>query len=195
MFLPADSVYFHLPALSHGSPHLFGISCYKQILASKLEEKDKGSDITRSYVQKALCVITRKGLYGLLHAPLQAMTRVFFDPSNFADYTMLEQLFRSMNNTCSRDVDDSQVFTMLSPRRLVMGLKHNLLGLFKLLFLEALDTLSPDLGALPQPGLGGAGRRLRNPSTGDQHLDPGAAEPDAWPAAEPRRGGLRHPNP
>lgn len=65
------------------------------------------------------------------------MTRVFFDTTNFADYSMLEHLHKSMNNACSRDVDDSQVFTALSPRRLVMGLRHNVLGLFKLLFLEA----------------------------------------------------------
>ena len=37
-----------------------------QVAAKMLQDKDRGADITRSYVQKSLCVISRKGLYGLL---------------------------------------------------------------------------------------------------------------------------------
>jgi len=47
-----------------------------QVLASALLDKDRSADITRSYVQKSLCLITRKGLYGLLQVLYSTRNRI-----------------------------------------------------------------------------------------------------------------------
>ena len=54
--------FFHLPDLENPRKTIFGISCYRQIDASKLVNKT--ADITRTTVQKSVCVLSRLPLYG-----------------------------------------------------------------------------------------------------------------------------------
>lgn len=57
-----DTIYFHLPHPKHTHKTIFGISCYRQISAEQLKEKDE--DVTRGTVQKSVVVLSELPLYG-----------------------------------------------------------------------------------------------------------------------------------
>lgn len=60
-----DTIYFHLPHPKNTQKTIFGISCYRQISAEKLKEKDE--DVTRGTVQKSVVVLSELPLYGELN--------------------------------------------------------------------------------------------------------------------------------
>jgi len=51
------------------------VSCYRQIPADQLQQEDS---ISRGFVQKAVCIISKIPLYGELRAKLQEATQAFF---------------------------------------------------------------------------------------------------------------------
>lgn len=57
-----DTIYFHLPHPRNTHKTIFGISCYRQISAEQLKEKDE--DVTRGTVQKSVVVLSELPLYG-----------------------------------------------------------------------------------------------------------------------------------
>lgn len=57
-----DLIYFHLPHPRNTHKTIFGISCYRQISAEQLKEKDE--DVTRGTVQKSVVVLSELPLYG-----------------------------------------------------------------------------------------------------------------------------------
>lgn len=68
---------------------VFGISCCQQVDASEL--KWKSSEVTRSAVQKAVCVITaRPWELGGLREKLRVVTRAWFAQRDFRDGEILE---------------------------------------------------------------------------------------------------------
>uniref|UniRef100_A0A183EI83 UDENN domain-containing protein n=1 Tax=Gongylonema pulchrum TaxID=637853 RepID=A0A183EI83_9BILA len=75
-------IYFLLPSLDNPNRSVFGISCYRQILAKDL--LNKSTDVTRSTVQKSVCVLSRIPLFGVLTAKLQLITEVYFNERDFA---------------------------------------------------------------------------------------------------------------
>ena len=58
-----DTIYFHLPHPKNTHRTIFGISCYRQISAEQLKEKDE--DVTRGTVQKSVVVLSELPLYGM----------------------------------------------------------------------------------------------------------------------------------
>ncbi|VDK42796.1 unnamed protein product [Gongylonema pulchrum] len=78
----SDVIYFLLPSLDNPNRSVFGISCYRQILAKDL--LNKSTDVTRSTVQKSVCVLSRIPLFGVLTAKLQLITEVYFNERDFA---------------------------------------------------------------------------------------------------------------
>ena len=52
------------------------VSCYRQIKASLLPQEDS---ISRTFVQKAVVVLTKVPIYGELRAKLQPTTQALFD--------------------------------------------------------------------------------------------------------------------
>ncbi|KAK2564980.1 Late secretory pathway protein AVL9-like protein [Acropora cervicornis] len=133
-----DSSYFHLPALStdNGSQStVFGVSCFKQIDSKEL--KNKMDDVTRSTVQKSVCVLSYLPLYGYLKEKIQVATRVYFNEKDFARTEILEQLYRSLNMSVSPSLmEESLLFVGLSAIELLTTFRHRVLVLFKLLLLE-----------------------------------------------------------
>ena len=67
--------FFHLPDLEDPRKTIFGISCYRQIDASKLINKTE--DITRTTVQKSVCVLSRLPLYGHIQVGVGTNQRYF----------------------------------------------------------------------------------------------------------------------
>ncbi|XP_067020335.1 late secretory pathway protein AVL9 homolog [Acropora muricata] len=78
---------------------VFGVSCFKQIDSKEL--KNKMDDVTRSTVQKSVCVLSYLPLYGYLKVKIQVATRVYFNEKDFARTEILEQLYRSLNMSVS----------------------------------------------------------------------------------------------
>ena len=58
----SDTAFFHLPDLENPRKTIFGISCYRQIAAADV--KNPTEKITRGFVQKSVCVLSRLPLYG-----------------------------------------------------------------------------------------------------------------------------------
>ncbi|CCF50566.1 hypothetical protein NDA11_000665 [Ustilago hordei] len=82
-----DFCYFHLhcPKLSHST--IFGISCNRQIAADALLKK--GSEVTRSTVQKAIVVLAKEPVFGPIREKLGIVTRAFFAQGDLADVDIL----------------------------------------------------------------------------------------------------------
>eukprot|EP00123_Amoebidium_parasiticum_P004169 comp15454_c0_seq1/m.12424 comp15454_c0_seq1/g.12424 ORF comp15454_c0_seq1/g.12424 comp15454_c0_seq1/m.12424 type:complete len:600 (-) comp15454_c0_seq1:225-2024(-) len=133
-----DMIYFNLPSANTNPEDfttIFGVSCYRQIAASELS--NKSSDITRSYVQKSLCVLSKKPLYGLLGAKLFAVSGAFFQQKDFSEISVLQECYEHISTTIRSDVtDEASMFTDVSIRSLVRKFRFRTLQLFKLLMLE-----------------------------------------------------------
>lgn len=136
-----DSSFFHLPSLSTditinaSQSTVFGVSCFKQIDSKEL--KIKTDDITRSTVQKSVCVLSCLPLYGYLKEKIQVATRVYFDEKDFARTEILEELYKSLNVPISAGLmEESLLCVGLSVNELVTKFRHKILVLFKLLLLE-----------------------------------------------------------
>ncbi|EPB76086.1 hypothetical protein ANCCEY_04814 [Ancylostoma ceylanicum] len=78
----SDTIFFILPSRERSGEAIFGISCYRQIAAEELVSKT--DDVTRSTVQKSVCVLSRVPLFGALRAKLEVITRAYFAERDFA---------------------------------------------------------------------------------------------------------------
>ncbi|GAA5891353.1 hypothetical protein JCM8208_002596 [Rhodotorula glutinis] len=96
-----DYSYFHLvlPSVAPDET-IFGISCNRQIPADQL--LNKGKDVTRSTVQKAIVVLASKPIFGPLRDKLGVVTRSFFAQRDFDDKAILVDLFRSFDPALAR---------------------------------------------------------------------------------------------
>lgn len=72
-----DTVYFNLPSLNDQAESIFGISCYRQIPVEKL--KIRTADVTRSSVQKSVCVLAKLPIYGYIEVKLALIADAFFE--------------------------------------------------------------------------------------------------------------------
>lgn len=133
-----DTSLFHLPCRStaiHKQSTVFGVSCYKQVDSKDL--KAKNDDVTRSTVQKSVCILSCLPLYGYLREKLQVATRVYFDEKDFSRTGILEELYKNLNMSLSPSLmEESLLFVGLSVVELVRKFRHRVLILFKLLLLE-----------------------------------------------------------
>ncbi|KAK6100737.1 Transport protein Avl9 family protein [Brugia pahangi] len=130
-----DVIYFLLPSLDDPNRSVFGISCYRQISAKDL--LNKSTDVTRSSVQKSVCVLSRVPLFGILTAKLQLITKAYFNERDFAKVDVLCQLYENLCEMFPDAVTDEQAAVMdISVQSLVTTFRHRVLVLFKLLLLE-----------------------------------------------------------
>ncbi|XP_066261043.1 late secretory pathway protein AVL9 homolog [Euwallacea similis] len=129
-----DTVFFHLPSLTNAKETVFGISCFRQISVEKL--KNRTSDITRTTVQKSVCVLSRIPLYGQIQVKMALITHAYFDEGDFSKVSILEDTFHHLNAVMSQADIQQQTFVGLSARDLILQWKHKAILLFKLLLLE-----------------------------------------------------------
>ncbi|XP_059165254.1 late secretory pathway protein AVL9 homolog [Physella acuta] len=130
-----DTVYFVLPGRSDTPHTIYGVSCYRQMDAKDLINKT--ADVTRSTVQKSVCVLSRLPLFGLIQAKLELITHAYFDERDFSQVALLEQTYKNLNASLTQSLlEGTQVFLGLSARELVTLYKHKVIILFKLLMLE-----------------------------------------------------------
>ncbi|EFO26146.2 hypothetical protein LOAG_02340 [Loa loa] len=130
-----DVIYFLLPSLNDPNRSVFGISCYRQISTKDL--LNKSTDVTRSSVQKSVCVLSRVPLFGVLTAKLQLITKAYFNERDFAKVDVLRQMYENLCEMFPDTVADEQAAVMdISVQSLVTTFRHRVLVLFKLLLLE-----------------------------------------------------------
>lgn len=151
--------------LFRGNPNhletLFGCSCVRQVKTTELppEELERNKDITRSIVQKAVVVITRKQpVFNKIKEKLSIITHSYFQQSNFTNFELLDNLFDNLNESFTLvEEDDSSVrlypaeaalletkknerqeefFVNLNLRHILSQFKGNLLVILKALLLE-----------------------------------------------------------
>lgn len=80
---------------------LFGCSCVRQVKTSDMsqEELDRNKEITRSIVQKAVVVITRKQpIFTKIKEKLSIITHSYFQQSTFTNFDLLQSLFDNLND-------------------------------------------------------------------------------------------------
>ncbi|KAL4705765.1 hypothetical protein ACJJTC_006546 [Scirpophaga incertulas] len=127
----SDIIFFTLPGLSEPEHTVFGISCFRQIPVEQVVLKTE--DMTRSSVQKSVCVICRAPLFGRLAIKLELVVRAWFLQGDFSQTKLLEDAFKHLNN-CPIQMD--QMLEGLSVQRLIENWRHKALLLFKLLLLR-----------------------------------------------------------
>lgn len=88
---------------------LFGCSCVRQIKTADMspEEVARNKDITRSIVQKAVVVITRKQpVFTKIKEKLSIITQTYFEQRDFDDFSLLDSLFDNLNGTFKLGEDE-----------------------------------------------------------------------------------------
>jgi len=127
--------FFHLPDLVDPRKTIFGISCYRQIDASKV--KNPTADVTRGTVQKSVCVLSRLPLYGHIQVKMALITEAFFHEGDFSRLDLIHETYDNLSACLTDDlVRTQQLYVGLSARKLVQSLAHRTLVLFKLSLLE-----------------------------------------------------------
>ena len=141
-----DTVFFTLPTLVNSKETVYGCSCYRQISTTDL--KFKSPDITRSSVQKAVCVLLKTPIYGYIEVKLTLIAQTFFEQGDFSNVDILIKAFNQLNACLSPEspLNDngshlsthsiSHLHVGLELRELMIKWRHKILLLFKLLLLE-----------------------------------------------------------
>ncbi|KAH8915900.1 hypothetical protein BT69DRAFT_1340766 [Atractiella rhizophila] len=126
-----DHAYFHLFLPSLSGSTVFGISCNRQILSSSL--LNRGANITRSTVQKAVVVLADKPIFGPIRDRLGVITRAYFEQRDFEDRRILEEFYGSLVDGVGGETD---LYMGTSLRELIHRFRFKTLTLLKLLLLQ-----------------------------------------------------------
>lgn len=90
-----DYNFFNFEALWKGKKRmLFGVSYFKQIKATQ-EMMSKNHEIKRSYLQKAIAVVSTLPLFGYLKLRLASTTKAFFN--EFDNYSLIDAAYRELS--------------------------------------------------------------------------------------------------
>ncbi|KAJ1984911.1 hypothetical protein H4R34_000362 [Dimargaris verticillata] len=102
-----DLSYFHLPTTdpdpatsSDAQPRttaVFGLSCYRQVNSSHL--KVRTSDITRTFVQKAVVLLLAKPVFGFVQDRLAKATELYFGQGDFAQTKVLASCYQQVHQS------------------------------------------------------------------------------------------------
>ena len=130
----SDSVYFTLPFPSDRSQSVYGVACSRQIDVRKLHTVHK--DITRSTVQKSVCVLCRFPAFNFIESRLEIVTHAYFNSKDFTSMTILHEAFDSFNMSITVSTALQVVHFGLSQRTLALHYHHRLLQIIKALLLQ-----------------------------------------------------------
>ena len=90
-----DYNFFNFEAVWKGKKRmLFGVSYFKQIKATQ-EMMNKNHEIKRSYLQKAIAVVSTLPLFGYLKLRLASTTKAFFN--EFDNYSLIDAAYRELS--------------------------------------------------------------------------------------------------
>ena len=126
---------------------LFGCSCVRQVKTSDLteEERERNKDITRSIVQKAIVVITRKQpIFTKIKDKLSIIAKSYFQQETFDNFEILDNLFENLNgqfklvdNEMHTELEqEEENYVNLNLKSTVAKFRLRFLIIFKSLLLE-----------------------------------------------------------
>ena len=140
-----DSVYFSLPGLPDSSYQsvdessqcsvVHGVACCRQLDAKDVLGAGR-EELTRSTVQKSVCVLSRLPLFGFIDAKLSLVTHAYFNSKDFSEVTILRDAYRHLNATLSTTLSPDVLNVGLSEQNLVNQFHHRLLQVFKGILLQ-----------------------------------------------------------
>lgn len=140
-----DYCYFHVLCPSLRATTVFGISCNRQIQSDVLI--NRGAQVTRSMVQKAIVILAMQPIFGPLRTKLGMVTRAFFAQRDLSNVSLLEEFYGTLESGLRRAppsggapaslVDGSNTLYMgTSIRECVYKWRFRTLLLLKLLLLQ-----------------------------------------------------------
>lgn len=142
-----DSVYFSLPcpettimSKSVGGDSscavVHGIACCRQLDSKDVLSRDE--ELTRSTVQKSVCVLSRIPVFGFIEAKLNLVTHAYFNSKDFSEVSILRDAYENLNVTLSATCSLSPELLNigLSQQDLVIQYHHRLLQILKVLLLR-----------------------------------------------------------
>ena len=135
-----DSVYFSLPEA--GSPSEFTSSCsvvYGVACCRQLDAKDvlsRSEELTRSTVQKSVCILSHIPVFGFIEAKLNLVTHAYFNSKDFSKVSILRDAYDHLNATLTASLSPEVLTIGLSQQDLVTQYHHRLLQVFKALLLR-----------------------------------------------------------
>ena len=90
-----DYNFFNFETLVKGKRRmLFGVSYFKQIKVTE-DMKEKNKEITRSFMQKAIAVVSYLPLFGYLKLRLSGTTKAFF--SDYTNYELINAAYKDLS--------------------------------------------------------------------------------------------------
>ena len=135
---------------------LFGCSCVRQLKTRELapEELERNKDITRSMVQKAVVVISRKQpIFTKIKEKLSIVTHSYFQQNELQNFEILESLFDNLNKSYKLGDNEIEVldfsiledpktrveeefFVNLDLKQSILRFKNDFMVIFKSLLLD-----------------------------------------------------------
>lgn len=107
---------------------LFGCLCVRQVKTADLsaEELERNKDITRSIVQKAVVVISRKQpIFTKIKEKLSIITHSYFQQANFTNFDVLEDLFHNLNDLFKLAEDEDHKSPLLPDESMLLENQKN----------------------------------------------------------------------
>ncbi len=127
-----ESVFFTLPDLHYPGKTVFGVACCRQIGANELPKVD--DEITRSTIQKSICVLCRYPVFGFIEAKLSLVTHAFFNAKDFSNVQILRETYDNINTSLSSSSQIvSSLYLDITLREVITLFQHRLLQIFKAL--------------------------------------------------------------
>lgn len=130
-----DTVFFNLPSLYDQTESIYGVSCYRQIPVEKL--KIRTADVTRSTVQKSVCILASLPIYGYIEVKLSLIAAAFFDQGDFSCTKILVNAYDQLNACLLNEPSPMRHLDVGLPLRdIVLKWRHKTLLLYKLMLLQ-----------------------------------------------------------
>ncbi|CAE7571670.1 Rsph1 [Symbiodinium sp. CCMP2592] len=102
--------------------------------------------VSRSSVQKAVCVLLRCPFFGLAQQRLSPVTQVFFEQRDFRCTDLLRDFDTQLDAVSFEKLPDTELYFGVHHAQLFRGLRHKLLSVLKAILLEAKVLVFPYLG-------------------------------------------------
>lgn len=130
-----DSVFFTLPSLADPIKQpVYGVACCRQIDSKDLPHACE--DVTRSTVQKSVCMLSRFPIFGFIEAKLKLVTHAYFNTKDFSDFQILQEAYEQLNMSINLKSALKVIDVGVSQRQQVLRYQHRLLQVFKSLLLR-----------------------------------------------------------
>ncbi|CAE8620839.1 unnamed protein product [Polarella glacialis] len=128
-----SSVFFVVPC--GNGQILYGVSCHRRVGVADLLHRD--ASVSRSSVQKAVCVLSRCPFFGLIQQRLSPVTQVFFEQRDFRCTALLSDFQAQLDAVPFEKLPESELFHGLDHSHLFFSLRYQLLAVLKAILLEA----------------------------------------------------------